>query len=409
MFKKLQRKFIWGSALVLLLVITAVTGIVYWITTEVINRQTDVLLNMIVDNGGDLPERFEFDPSQERFLALKDESVYETRFLTAVKGDSGVNITVTRIAMPQNEMNSIINRAFEENYNNGRIDIEGKRIFRFVKESSEDGSVTLVLLDSTSRYAMQRLTMTYMSGIWLLVLILYIIVILRFSKKLIKPFIENDERQKRFITNASHELKTPLAVISANTEMTEALSGKTKWTDSTRRQITRLQTLIEELVVLTRANEMKDSDMTDVDISGIVSDISESFKSVAENSGKSFTVEITPNLNVKCDKRSIQHVVSVLLDNAVKYCDDGGNISIRLESLNRGKGAHISVSNTYAEGKNTDISKFFERFYRNDESHNSEKAGFGIGLSMAKEIVERMKGKMKVDYSGNTISFTVDI
>ena len=149
--------------------------------------------------------------------------------------------------------------------------------------------------------------------------------------------------------------------------------------------------------------------MTDVDISGIVSDISESFKSVAENSGKSFTVEITPNLNVKCDKKSIQHVVSVLLDNAVKYCDDGGNISIRLESLNRGKGAHISVSNTYAEGKNTDISKFFERFYRNDESHNSEKAGFGIGLSMAKEIVERMKGKMKVDYSGNTISFTVDI
>lgn len=154
---------------------------------------------------------------------------------------------------------------------------------------------------------------------------------------------------------------------------------------------------------------MKDTDMADVDISVIVSDVSESFKSVAENSGKSFNAEITPDLNIKCDKRSVQHVVSVLLDNAVKYCDEGGNISVRLGSSNRGKGTHISVSNTYAEGKNTDISKFFERFYRNDESHNSEKAGFGIGLSIAKEIVERMKGKMKVDYSGNTISFTVDI
>ena len=409
MFKKLQRKFIWGSALVLLLVITAVTGIVYWITTEVINRQTDVLLNMIVDNGGDLPERFEFDSSQERFLALKDESVYETRFLTAVKGDSGVNITVTRIAMPKNEMNSIINRAFEENYNNGRIDIEGKRIFRFVKKSSENGSVTLVLLDSTSRYAMQRLTMTYMSGIWLLVLILYVIVILAFSKKLIRPFVENDERQKRFITNASHELKTPLAVISANTDMTEILSGKTEWTDSTHRQITRLKTLIEDLVVLTRADEIKEADMTDVDISAIASETAESFRSLSESSGKTLSTHITPDLSIKCDKRSIQHVVSVLIDNAVKYCDDNGDILVSLEKNSYRKGVRISVSNTYAEGKNTDTEKFFERFYRKDESHNSEKAGFGIGLSMAKEIVERMKGKMKVSYSGDTISFTVDI
>ncbi len=409
MFKKLQRKFIWGSALVLLLVITTVTGIVYWITTEVINRQTDVLLNMIIDNGGDLPERFEFDPSQERFLALKDESVYETRFLTAVKGDSGVNITVTRIAMPQNEMNSIINRAFEENYNNGRIDIEGKRIFRFVKKSSEDGSVTLVLLDSTSRYAMQRLTMTYMSGIWLLVLILYVIVILAFSKKLIRPFVENDERQKRFITNASHELKTPLAVISANTDMTEVLSGKTEWTDSTHRQITRLNTLIEDLVVLTRADEIKEADMTDVDISAIVSETAESFRSVSESSGKTLSTQIATDLSIKCDKRSIQHVVSVLIDNAVKYCDDNGDILVSLEKNSYRKGVRISVSNTYAEGKNADTEKFFERFYRKDESHNSEKAGFGIGLSMAKEIVERMKGKMKVSYSGNTISFSVDI
>ena len=409
MFKKLQRKFIWGSALVLLLVIMMVTGIVYWITTEVINRQTDVLLNMIIDNGGDLPERFEFDPSQERFLALKDESVYETRFLTAVKGDSGVNITVTRIAMPKNEMNSIINRAFEENYNNGRIDIEGKRIFRFVKKSSEDGSVTLVLLDSTSRYAMQRLTMTYMSGIWLLVLILYVIVILAFSKKLIRPFVENDERQKRFITNASHELKTPLAVISANTDMTEVLSGKTEWTDSTHRQITRLNTLIEDLVVLTRADEIKEADMTDVDISAIVSETAESFRSVAESSGKKIATQITTDLSIKCDKRSIQHVVSVLIDNAVKYCDDNGDILVSLEKKSYRKGVRISVSNTYAQRKNADTEKFFERFYRKDESHNSEKAGFGIGLSMAKEIVERMKGKMKVSYSGNTISFTVDI
>ena len=151
-----------------------------------------------------------------------------------------------------------------------------------------------------------------------MVLILYVIVILAFSKKLIRPFVENDERQKRFITNASHELKTPLAVISANTDMTEVLSGKTEWTDSTHRQITRLNTLIEDLVVLTRADEIKEADMTDVDISAIVSETAESFRSVSESSGKTLSTQITTDLSIKCDKRSIQHVVSVLIDNAVK-------------------------------------------------------------------------------------------
>ena len=129
---------------------------------------------------------------------------------------------------------------------------------------------------------------------------------------------------------------------------------------------------------------------------------------MAESAGKTLSTEITPDVHLKCDQRSMGHVLSVLVDNAVKYCDDNGKIVVCLEKTSRAKGAHISVSNTYAEGKNTDTAKFFERFYRKDESHNSEKSGFGIGLSMAKEIVERMKGKMKVSYAGDTICFTVD-
>jgi signal transduction histidine kinase len=273
----------------------------------------------------------------------------------------------------------------------------------------DDGSVMVVMIDSTSRYGLVRLVMTYMFVLWLTVLILFVIVMGHFSKKLIHPFIENDEKQKRFITNASHELKTPLAVISANTEMTEVLGGKSKWTESTRRQIKRLQTLIEDLVVLTRLDEMKESELTEVDLSAVVTESSESFRSVAENAGKRFTADIAPEIHIKGDKRGLQQIVSILLDNAVKYCDDGGTIAIRLESRSRGKGAKVIVSNTYVDGKDVDTSRFFERFYRQDESHNSEKSGFGIGLSMAKEITERMKGKLRVNYSGDTISFTVEV
>ncbi|MBO4799417.1 MAG: GHKL domain-containing protein, partial [Lachnospiraceae bacterium] len=88
---------------------------------------------------------------------------------------------------------------------------------------------------------------------------------------------------------------------------------------------------------------------------------------------------------------------------------DKGSVSVKLSSGSRGKGANIIVSNTYAEGKDLDTSRFFERFYREDESHNSEKAGFGIGLSMAREITERMKGKIKVTYAGDMIYFTVEL
>jgi len=166
---------------------------------------------------------------------------------------------------------------------------------------------------------------------------------------------------------------------------------------------------IEDLVVLTRLDEMKESELTDVDLSAVVAESSEPFRSVAENDGKRFNVDIAPDIRIKGDKRGLQQIVSILLDNAVKYCDANGAITVKFESRARGKGAKIVISNTYVDGKDVDTSRFFERFYRQDESHNSEKSGFGIGLSMAKEITERMKGKLRVNYSGDTISFTVEV
>ena len=411
MFKKLQRKFMVLSTLVLLLVIGVVGGVVYWIATGILMSQTSVLVNLIFDNDGTLPSHdSDFDSTQERFLALNVESIHEARFFSAKQTDEGIEIVATHIAaISEEDEIALAEKAFERRGSEGRISIAGNRILHYARRSMDDDSVMVVMIDSTSRYGLVRLVMMYMFALWLTVLILYVIVMGHFSKKLIHPFIENDEKQKRFITNASHELKTPLAVISANTEMTEVLGGKSKWTESTRRQIKRLQTLIEDLVVLTRLDEMKESELTDVDLSAVVAESSEPFRSVAENDGKRFTADIAPDIRIKGDKRGLQQIVSILLDNAVKYCDANGAITVRLESRARGKGAKIVISNTYVDGKDVDTSRFFERFYRQDESHNSEKSGFGIGLSMAKEITERMKGKLRVNYSGDTISFTVEV
>ncbi len=240
------------------------------------------------------------------------------------------------------------------------------RTLHFAKREVENGTL-IVVLDATSRYGLVRLMMMYTAVLWFTVLVLYVILMGRFSAHLIQPFIENDERQKRFITNASHELKTPLAVISANTEMTE------------------------------------------VDLSGMLEEMADTFRSNAEQAGEQFFVNITPGVRIRGDKRSLQQISSVLLDNAVKYCDPGGSIFLELESRNRGKGARMIVSNTYAEGENIDVSRFFERFYRQDESHNSEQKGFGIGLSMAEEMAERMNGKLKAGYADGKISLTFEM
>ena len=101
--------------------------------------------------------------------------------------------------------------------------------------------------------------------------------------------------------------------------------------------------------------------------------------------------------------------MSILLDNASKYCDKDGEIFVGLSYINRSKGVRLTVSNTYAEGRGMDYSRFFERFYREDASHNSSTAGFGIGLSMGKEIAERLGGRLKVAYSDDKISFTLEI
>ena len=410
MFSKLRFKFMWVSTLVLLLVICIVVGTVYWITTGSVMSQTVVLMELILDNDGELPERSEFNARQERYLALNTESLYEARFFSVEEKDGDLSLVTRHIAaLSEEDALALAETALDRSRNIGKITVTGDRKYHYLKRDEDDGTTMIVVLDATSRYGLIHLIMTYMAALWLAVLVLYVVIMGRFSRRVVKPFVENDEKQKRFITNASHELKTPLAVISANTEMTEVLVGKSKWTESTRRQITRLQALIEDLVVLARIDEMKEADKADIDLSAVVSETAESFRSVAESAGKQLQTVIAPYLHLRGDKRGLQQVISILLDNAVKYCDENGTITVKLETRSHGKGARIAVSNTYKEGKDVDTSRFFERFYRQDESHNSEKSGFGIGLSMAKEIVERMKGKLKVDYEDDTICFTVDV
>ena len=407
MFRKLQRRFLWGSALVLFLVIVVVISIIFWITTNTVTRQSEVFIERILENDGRMPDRGEFAPQQKTFLALNDESIREIRFVSVLISEGSNQIISKMIAvLSDDEVIGLAKKAMESGADSGQLGRIGPRIMHYGRKILEDDSALVVIADSTSRYSLTRLIVTYMAVLWFAVLVLFMIAMSRTSRKLVKPFIENDERQKRFITNASHELKTPLAVIAANNELTEAISGKNKWTESTARQIERLQLLIENLVALTRLDEMEEKVMEDVDLTATMIEAADPFRSIIESSGRKYEFQIEQNIHVNGEKRTLQQITSILMDNATKYCDEGGTVTIRL--TRKGKGAQLSVSNTYAKGKMVDTSRFFERFYREDESHSSAKPGFGIGLSMAREMSERMNGKLNISYSGDQITFSVE-
>ena len=163
------------------------------------------------------------------------------------------------------------------------------------------------------------------------------------------------------------------------------------------------------MVLLSKIGEgaSKDIVLEQTDLSLLTQNSVSGFKQMIQDQGKTLATDIEASVQATAEPKLFGEIVSILLDNAAKYCDDKGTITVALQQKKNKKGAILSVSNTYKAGKDVDYEQFFERFYRGDTSHNSKKAGYGIGLSMAKDMAKLMKGKMTVSYEGETITFNV--
>ena len=233
------------------------------------------------------------------------------------------------------------------------------------------------------------------------------------SKRAIEPEIEAVKRQREFITNASHELKTPLAVIRANTEVEEALQGESEWSQSTLRQVDYLDGLVKNLVEFARAGEgTEESELVEVDVAQVATEVAETYQSIARQ--RNLTLASTPASGVclLARRETVSQLLRLLVDNACKYCDEGGSILVKVAALKRSRmlgfwrrGVRIVVSNTYAAGSSIKYDRLFERFYRGDTSHGNQ-AGYGIGLSIAQHICEESHGSIKASWKGGVVSFT---
>lgn len=340
---------------------------------------------------------------------LPREYQYVTRYFTVVFDAEGnpVACDISHIAsLNQEQAVSLAKRAVQSDHWWSRDSIND---YYYMVQEQDNGSTIVACVDMyvQSQINSQVIRLTVLiCGAGLL--ITFIIVVL-LSKRAIQPEIENVKRQKEFITNASHELKTPLAVIRANTELMEMMNGESEWTQSTMRQVDRMNGLIQNLVMIARAQEGEDKGLLEeVDVSKSVRESVEPYEALAKQDHKALKTEIEDNIVMIANEARIRQLTTILVDNAFKYCDPDGAITVGLTTEKKGKMVRLCVSNSYADGGNVDYSRFFERFYREDTSHtgtNEKKGGYGIGLSMAESICKLYHGSIGATWKDGVITF----
>ena len=409
MFRKLKIRFILlaSAAIVcILLTMIAVLNSVRFLQT---NGEIQAVLNILSANNGDFPSVEETAESLQNDRITID-TIYQYRYFSVVYNEDKTlySTNLDHLSnLSKEQALSYANKVIKNSRSSGVFKV-GSQFYSYqITQDSKTKRYLLVVLDSTN-YLESRNDFFWLSiQLCFYSFIFFVLVVSGFSNFAIRPYIKNYENQKRFITNAGHELKTPLAIISANTELQELMTGENEWTESTKDQVKRLSNLINQMVVLARLEEQPDVTLEDVNFSEVVKKVAGNFKSVIEKAGKKYEIKLQEDIHVKATEDELYELVSILIDNACKYCDEDGQIFVTLTKAKRGKRARLTVANSYADGKNVDYSRFFDRFYREDESHNQKQPGYGIGLSMAESLVRIFKGRIWVSYKKGLIGFTV--
>lgn len=373
-------------------------------------KKADKTLAMLEKGGGRFPGELRPggrpDEGGKRPDGLSPEAPFETRYFMVVLNEAGevISVNTDKIAAVDKETAAAYAK---ERYDAGKT--KGfQDNYRFLL-SAEEGKTTVFFLDCTrdlnTFFSFFRASMLISLAGLSLVLVLVVI----FSQLATRPVAETYQKQKRFITDANHELKTPLTVIGANCDLLEMENGENEWTKSIRDQVERLTALTDKLVFLSRMDEENTGAvLTDFSLSEVASGAVRPYTALALSQNKRFEVNIAENITCCGDTTRIRELLTLLLDNAFRYSDKGGDIRFTL--LSSGKNKVITLSNTTDGIPRGSMDRLFERFYRPDRSRNSETGGHGIGLSVAKAIVELHKGKITAcSEDGKTIVFTVTL
>ena len=429
MIKKLRSRFIriaMLSVAAVMLLLTIILNTANYISTDSDLKQT---LTLIYENAGTIPHSSAFAPvppdsadapappedarapqsPPDDKIARREgpftaETPFSTRFFVLRYTDDG---TLTQAdlksiaSVTEDDTQAYLAAALAHGAGYGYCGS-----YRFLV-AQEDGENIAIFLDSYHELRSLRIVLVWSLAADATCILLVFLLVLLLSRRAIDPVVRSAEQQKQFITDASHELKTPITVIATSLKVLEMETGKHKWIDKAMAQTEKLTDLVNSLVTLSRMDE-EDSPlkMEDFPVSDAVNETAESFRELAESKGHALTLSIAPGLTYHGDEYAVRQLVSILLDNAVKYAAEGSSISLSLEKARRG--VVLRTSNGCETQDGLDTGKLFDRFYRADTARSSGN-GFGIGLSIARSIAEGHKGGIRASLDGGRIEFTAEL
>ena len=395
MIRKLKIKFIALALTALFVLLAVMIAGMNLLNYEAVIDEADETLSLLSQNQGTFP-KFEEDLPDWLPPGMSPEIPYETRYFSVVVNNSG-DVTYAEtsqiFAINSETASEYARDVVKRNRDHGFV---GN--YRYISTSEEMG-MRITFLDCGRKLDLYHDFVTFSIGMSLLGYAVTAIAICFFAGKFIRPVAESYEKQKRFITDAGHEIKTPLTIISANVDVLKMDMGENECLEDIGKQAKLLAGLTNNLVYLSRMEESQNTlQMIEFPISEIVLNTAEPFQAIAQIQNKELTYKVQPMLSMCGNDKAISQLVSIFLDNAFKYSPEGSHIALNFEK--QGRKLVLTVSNpsvTVLTDEN--LRHIFDRFYRADPSRNSETGGHGIGLSMAHAIVTAHGGKISASSS----------
>ena len=396
MIKKLESKVFW---ILMVSISTIVLGVIILFAILNYNNTINAATSML-----DRFDNFFKMPNDERTQTNNDDNRMEIDLSETYTYMIENGKIVDSIGNKNEDIEQYVYKAYKQNKEKG---IVGNYVYKVRTSKMKDERATIILMEDESVVTRIKFIYIYaISGSIISIIIAYAIS-KKVSNMIVKPVKETMEGQKRFISDASHEIKTPLAVIEANADVLESNIGKSKWMEYIQSEIASMDKLINNLLFLAKVENVKElKEKENFDLTQEVKMTASMFESMAYERKVKIEDKIDENVSFNGNKEDIKQVLSVLIENAIMHTKENGKIVVE---LNKEKGTTVlQVSNEGEEIPKEEREKIFERFYRVDKSRNRKEKRYGLGLAIAKSIVvEGYNGKIGVDCKDGVTTFKV--
>lgn len=408
---RLRLRLLLVCAIAVVLVLGGIVCASSIIGTYTTVKNADAVLDAIVSSG-DIDEAASRQTSIVQYGQESQDTLYEALYFSVALDDEG-DVTKVDLArtpsMTEDEARSMAEQAATTpTIDRGTID--GYR-YRIV--ATDDGTL-VVFLDRGRQYQMLNSLVSTVAGVSTIVAVLTLLIVWLLSKRIVKPVVESHVKQRQFITDAGHDIKTPLTIISADADVLRmdleaaGMEDDYEWVDDIKGQVSNLTDLTNRLIYISKLDEAQDMRQNGVDfsLSDVVTEQLQTFRSRAKVGDRTLVGNVQAGVQMHGDQHAITQMVAALLDNALKYSDPGGTIEVTLAE--RMRTIHLTVFNTAKDIDRRTVSRWFDRFYQEDKSRTHREGGFGIGLSMVSAVVGVHDGKVQaVSKDGQSVVIEV--